>query len=274
MGNGENISGIGMKKSLFKLGNKIDIFSNREGCSRKFSLDINLEGEELESQSENIDYNPDVTNGINIFISDLDDNINKEIRNIYCIDEILARLGRIYSKFLKKSELKILVNERKVTIKNIEAEKISSCKILGNYQVDLYKGSKEDISGIDLFVNDFMVYDREKSKEVKWNLLNEAKHTYTDCLVEINYYGEKSKVIENKEELFQEVIRFIKKHKVYFESKTITIQYEMPIEKVEELKEYYDENTAKVIGIKAFNQLYEDFLYSNRKKNKYKIITK
>ncbi|OPJ54647.1 ATP-binding protein [Clostridium chromiireducens] len=262
MDKGENISGLGMKKSFFRLGNKIDIFSNRNGCSRKFSLDIKLGGEELTSQSENIDYNPEVTEGTNIFISDLDNNINKEIINSYTIDNILARLGRIYSKFIKKGELIILVNERKVTAKNIEAEKISSCKILGSYQVDLYKGSKDDISGIDLFINNYMIYNREKSKEeVKWNLLNEAKHTYTDCIVEISYYGEKLKFIENKEELFTEVIKFIKENKVYFESKTIIIQYEMPITKVEELKEYYYENTAKAIGIKAFNKLYEDFSY-------------
>ena len=131
--------------------------------------------------------------------------------------------------------------------------------------VDLYKGDKKDISGIDLFINDYMIYDREKSKkEVKWNLLNEAKHTYTDCIVEVTYHGENPKFNEEKELLFTEVIKFIKENKIHFQSKNITIQYEMPIEVVEELKEYYNENTAKAIGIKAFNKLLED--YKNEQK--------
>lgn len=58
-------------------------------------------------------------------------------------------------------------------------------------------------------------------------------------------------------------MKFIKENKVYLESKTITIQYEIHITKVEELKEYYYENTAKAIDVKVFNKLYEDF--SSRK---------
>ncbi|WP_070110347.1 ATP-binding protein [Clostridium acetireducens] len=56
---GKRISGLGIKKSLFKLGNKIEMLSNKKGCSRKFSLDINIGSDELKSQSENIDYNPE-----------------------------------------------------------------------------------------------------------------------------------------------------------------------------------------------------------------------
>lgn len=71
--------GLGMKKSLFRLGNKMDIISNRRECSRKFSLDINFGGEELISQSEDINYNLKRYEGTSIFISDLDDKVNKEI---------------------------------------------------------------------------------------------------------------------------------------------------------------------------------------------------
>lgn len=268
----EGISGLGIKKSLFRLGNKIDIYSNRKECSRRFSLDINSESDELISQSEDIDYNSRAVEGSNIFISDLDNSTNKEINNCYCIDNILMTLGRMYSKFIKKEQLIIWVNKRIVNAMDIKAEKISSCKILDLYEVDLYKGKNYNVSGIDLFINDYMIYNREKSKkEVKWNLLHEARHTYTNCIVEIRYYGEKAKFMEDKEELFTEVIRFIKKNKVHFENKTIKIEYEAPIEKVEELKEYYDELTAKAIGIKAFDKLYEDFLYSNMNDRKYNM---
>lgn len=258
---GYEISGLGMKKSAFSLGNKLDIISNKKGNSRKFTVDFNLKYDELSFQEENIEFDESKVEGTNIFISDLQSKTKKEISE----DNIIDKLGRMYSKFIDKGEVIILINGTEVKAKNIVAEKICTCKILNKYVVDLYKGDKKDISGIDLFINDYMTYDREKSKkEVKWNLLNEAKHTYTNCIVEITYHGERSKFIEEKELLFTEVIKFIKENKIHFQSKNITIQYEMPIEVVEELKEYYNENTAKAIGIIAFNKLLED--YKNEQK--------
>ncbi|KEH94917.1 ATP-binding protein [Clostridium botulinum] len=254
------ILGLGIKKSLFKLGNKIEIFSNKKGCARKFSLDIKLGNEELVSQSENMNYNPDVPEGTIVVISDLEHEIKKKITKIGFVNDVILKLGRMYSKFIFKEKLIICLNNKYVKPKNIKAKKINSCSILDNCKGELYKGNKYDISGIDLFINDYMVYDRVKNKEVKWNLLNEAKHTYTDCIIEIVYYGEKSEFIKNKEDIFNEVIDFVKKNKISFESNVITIQYEEPITKVEELKQYYNENTAKGIGIKAFNKLYENYI--------------
>ncbi|WP_144445148.1 hypothetical protein [Clostridium massiliodielmoense] len=207
------ILGLGIKKSLFKLGNKIDIFSNKKGCARKFSLDIKLGNEELVSQSEDMNYNPDVPEGTIVVISDLEHEIKKKIIKVGFINDIILKLGRMYSKFIFKEKLIIWLNNILVKPKNIKAKEINSCLILDNCKVDLYKGNKYDISGIDLFINDYMVYDRIKTKEVKWNLLNEAKHTYTDCIIEIVYYGEKSEFIKNKEEIFNEVIDFVKKIK-------------------------------------------------------------
>ncbi|AIY82553.1 histidine kinase-, DNA gyrase B-, and HSP90-like ATPase family protein [Clostridium baratii str. Sullivan] len=259
---GYEISGLGMKKSAFSLGNKLDIISNKKRNSRKFTVDFNSKDDELSFQEENIEFAESKVEGTNIFISDLRRKTKKEMveENI-----IIYKLGRMYSKFIDKGEVIISVNGTEVKAKNIIAKKICTRKILNKYVVDLYKGDKKDISGIDLFINDYMIYDREKSKkEVKWNLLNEAKHTYTDCIVEVTYNGENPKFNEEKELLFTEVIKFIKENKIYFQSKNITIQYEMPIEAVEELKEYYNENTAKAIGIKAFNKLLED--YKNEQK--------
>ncbi|GFZ30026.1 hypothetical protein CSC2_05520 [Clostridium zeae] len=265
--NGDHISGLGIKKSFFKLGNKIEIFSNKKRCSRKFSLDLNLISDELQSQSENIAYNSKLVEGTVIVISDLEKNIKKQLESDYYIDNIVSRLGRIYGKFIEKDELIILVNEKEVTVRNIKAKKLNSCKILGGYEVVLYKGTKEEASGIDLYINDFIEYDRIKNKEVKWTLLNEPKHTYSDCIVEVTYHGERAKFLEEKDLLFTEVIKFIKENKMYFLSSTIIIQYEMPIGKVEELKEYYDESTAKAIGIKGFDKLYEEYLHSKMTDN-------
>lgn len=198
------------------------ILSNRKGCSTRFLLDINSASDELISESESIDYNPNATEGTNIFISDLENNINKQIINSSCIDNILAQLGRRCSKFIKKRELVVFVNRRRVIAEDIGAKKIDSCEILGNYKVDLYKGGNGDISGIDLFINDYMIYNREKrKKEIQWNLLNEPKHTYTNCIVEIQYYEDESNFIKDKELLFSEVIKFIKKIKYTLKAKQL-----------------------------------------------------
>lgn len=271
--NGENISGLGIKKSFFTLANKIEITSNRKECSRRLTLDINSQSEELMSQSETIKYNSYEVDGTKIYITDLNRNIKKRINETLFNRETHNQLGRIYSKFIDKKELILYLNGEKLEAKNIEAKKINSCKLLDKYTVNLYKGKKscsfggsgagkkKDCSyGVDLYINDYMIYDGERSKEkVKWNLLNEHNYSFRDCIVEITYHGDKSKFYKEENILFEQVINFIKQNKSYFASKNVIIQYEVPIDKVEELKEYCGEDTAKAVGKRAFNKLYQDY---------------
>lgn len=262
IGNNEDDSksGIGMKKSLCRLGNKIDIVSNRKDHPRKFSMDLDYEGEELISTEELINYDSNSEEGTTIYITNLDSKVSKEIKAIGCEKKIIRDLGRRYSKLINKENIIIKINNYMIDAINVKAEYINSCVLLEKYNADLYKGNKES-PGIDIFINDHMIYNRVKSKEIGWNFLNESKHTYSDCIVEVNYFGNRDTFEKEKEELFKEIINFIKCNKIYFQSKTITIQYEMPIGKVEELKEYYGEDTAKGIGIRAFNKLYEDYTW-------------
>lgn len=258
-------SGIGMKKSMCILGNKIDIVSNRKDYSRKFSMDLDGKGEELESTEQVINYNHNIDEGTTIYITNLEERVSKEIQEIGFENKIIKSIGRMYSKFINKEKLKLKLNNYIINAVNIEAKYINSCTILDKYNIKLYKGSKES-PGMDIFVNDYMIYNRVKSKEVRWNLLNEAKHTYSDCIVEVDYSGSKEIFEYEKDEITKKIIDFIKNNKVHFQSKTITIQYEMTIEKVEDLKNYYGEDTAKGVGIKAFNKLYEDYIWNRDKK--------
>lgn len=258
-------SGIGMKKSLCRLGNKIDIVSNRKDCSRKFSMDLDDEGEELESIEQVVDYDCNSDEGTTIYITNLEEKVSKEIQGIGFEKKIIKSIGRMYSKFINKEKLKLKLNNYIINAVNVEAEYIDSCVILDKYIVELYKGNKE-APGMDIFINDYMIYNRVKSKEVCWNFLNEAKHTYSDCIVEVDYSGSKEIFENEKDELTKKIIDFIKNNKVHFQSKTITIQYEMSIEKVEDLKNYYGEDTAKGVGIKAFNKLYQDYIWNRNKK--------
>lgn len=267
IGNDENDSksGIGMKKSLCRLGNKIDIVSNRKDCSRKFSMDLDDDGEELLSIEQPINYDCNIEDGTTIYVTNLEDKVFKEIQAIGFEKKIIKSIGRMYTKFINKEKLIIKLNNYIINEVNVDAEYINSCLLLDKYNVDLYKGSRES-PGMDIFINDYMIYNRVKNKEVRWNFLNEAKHTYLDCIVEVNYSGSREIFETEKDELFKKIIDFIKDNKVHFQSKTITIQYEMPIGKVEELKDYFGEDTAKGVGIRAFNKLYEDYIWMKNKK--------
>lgn len=256
--------GIGIKKSFFILGNKMNIESNNKKGSRKFLLDTSLDYEELRYQVENIEYNPKVLEGTSIYITSLENSIRRKISRSYYEESVIVGLGRIFSKFIESGELQITVNTTPVNAVGICGEKINSCTILGEYQVDLYKGVKGSKSGVDVFINGYMFYNREKSKNVKWTFLNQAKHRYNNCIIEISYNGDKLRFLEIHDVLFDKVIEFIKENEGHFRSKTIIIQFEADIGKVEELEEYYDENTAKAIGIKGFEQLYQNFIENKR----------
>ncbi len=254
------VEGVGIKKSFFILGTKMDIVSNNKIKPRKFTLDINLDDDELVYQVEESEYNDNQEEGTIIFISSLEDRIRRKISQSWCISSVVTGLGRIYSKFIGKGQLKLDVNGYKVDAIDIEYKKINSCTLSGAYQVDLYKGDKGCKAGVDLYINGYMFYNREKSKRVKWNLLNQVKHRYSSCIIEINYNGDKLNFLESQDVLFEQVMDFVKENEQYFRSKTVIIQFEADIGQVDELKEYYDEDTAKAIGIKAFENLYQNYI--------------
>lgn len=257
----DNISGVGMKKSLFSLGSKMKIESNNSHYSRELILDINIDSEELEFQIENIEYNSSEVEGTKVLISDLDKKTKYEINKDGSLDNIMRKLGRVYNNFIQKGELQLLVNGKVVIGQSIEGEFIDIKSVINDYEIKLYKGTNNELGGVDFYVNGFLKYDRSRNKnEIKWNTLTQSKYRFGNCIAEINYYGDENKFQEEKEYVFSEMITFIKEKKQYFQSKTVTIQYEMEIDKVEALKLYYDENTAKGIGIKSFNNMYEDYL--------------
>lgn len=165
IGNNEdnNKEGIGMKKSFCSLGNKIDVISNRKDYSRKFTMDLDYEGEELISSEEIINYNCNIGEGTTIYITNLEKNISKQIQTIDYENKIVKYLGRMYLKFIDKGKIIIKINNYFVKPVHIEAEHIDSQVIFGKYYVDLYKGDKGFL-GMDIFVSDYMVYNRIKSK--------------------------------------------------------------------------------------------------------------
>lgn len=257
-------SGLGMKKSFFTLGQKIEILSNKINGSRKFSLDTNAKREELLSRSESIDYNSNKEQGTKIIISNLNKDAKKAIKDNNYKSILKKELGYIYRNFINKEEVTIKVNGEVVESNFINGVKLCSRVIMDNYNVTLYKGNKGENPGIEIFINDYMKYSREDGKkEIEWNKLKQSKYRYRSCIVEVDYKGEVSEYEENKKLFYGNLTEFIKKNKDSFKSKKVTIQYEADVDIVEELKEYYGEDSAKAIGQKALDKLYE--LYINER---------
>lgn len=262
---GENGQGIGLKKSLFILGSKIDIISNRKMLSKKFSMDFKDKGNELKSRMILIQYNPNDDEGTTIYISNLKNRIKQQLGSKKYKQEIRTELGRMYSKFISSGELVIKLNNFPIRAIGISGEIISRGILLGKYKINLYKGKGEH-PGIDIFVNKHMIYKRERSKEVLWNHLNEAKHSYCDCVVEVNCNSTFKAFEDEKQELFRCIIEFIRDNKSRFISNTTRVEFEVPVVKVEELENYYGESSAKAIGQKAFDKLYEDYAWRRKLK--------
>ncbi len=257
-----------MKKSFFTLGKKIEIWSNKINGSRKFSLDTNVKSEELLSESKTTDYNDSKEEGTKIIISNLNKNIKKEIKNNNYKSSLKQELGYIYRNFIDENKVMIEVNEEKINSNHINGVKLNSREIMNNYKVTLYKGNKGENSGIEVFINDYMKYDRDEGKkDIEWGKLKQSKYTYRNCIVEINYKGETLEYEDNKEVFYDKLREFIKEHKENFKSKKVIIQYEADVNIVEELKEYYNEPSAKAIGEKALCKLYE--LYLDETKSNY-----
>lgn len=210
-------------------------------------------------------YNPNYEDGTTIYISNLENKIKEQLSSKKCKQDVRTELGRMYSKFISSGNLIIKINSFPIRAIGISGEIISAGILLGKYKINLYKGKGEH-PGIDIFLNKHMIYNRERSKQVLWNYLNEAKHSYSDCVVEINSNSTFKAFEDEKQELFRCIIKFVKDNKSHFISNTTRVEYDVPVVKVEELEDYYGVSSAKAIGQKAFDKLYEDYIWKKKRK--------
>lgn len=262
-----DINGTNLMKTFFSLGNRMEILTNDKSNSTKFILDLSQSGDELMYQKYDYNYNDKIEDGIFIKITDLDDKIKEKISENSFNANFISKLSRMYCKYIEQGLLKLSVNSTELIPNFIDEELVVQDTIMNDYEVKIYKSKSKSDSGIEIFIGNDMVYDKESGKkEIRWSSLNQPKYSFSKCIVEVNYNGYKAKYDEDKAVFYDELIKFIKDNKDSFKSNTITIQYEMDVLKVEELKEYYGENTAKAIGIKSFNKLYEEYSYRNKKR--------
>ncbi|WP_066875283.1 ATP-binding protein [Clostridium mediterraneense] len=258
----DKLSGVGLKKALFKLGNTINIESNKKDNSKRFILNFKDEiNHELGWESENMSYNPNSKIDTKVCISNLEDDVKKEILSKKLESELLINFSKIYRKKIDKKLVKIKINGTEVKSSDINGKKLIEKNFGENYSIALYKKNEGEKSGVDFFINDYLIDNR-----AKWANLTESKHSYKNCIVEINAFGNKEDILLKKDEIKNQMIKFIKENQKYFIAKERIIQFEEPSDDVEAMKEYYEVNTAKALGKKAFNRLYQEFKNDEKKK--------
>ncbi len=259
----DKLSGVGLKKALFKLGDRIKIESNKKENSKIFTLNFkDKNSNEIGIGTASIHYNLNSKIGTKVCISDLEDDVKREILSNKLENELLLNFSKIYRKKINKKLVKIKINNKEVKSSDINGKKLVEKKFGENCYISLYKKNEGEKSGVDFFINDYLIENR-----AKWANLTENKHSYKNCIVEISTFGNKEDILLKREDIKYEMIKFIKENKRYFIAKERIIQFEEPAEVVEEMMEYYEVDTAKALGKKGFNKLYQEF--ENVKKKKF-----
>lgn len=257
----------GILLSFFTLGNLIQMYSNNSSISRKFWINLNSKDKELTVNSDFIDYDPSKDDGTTIYISDLDPKIIKIIENKNCLNNLIYELGIKYRMHISKNLATIKVNNNLVKSIDIEGEIIlPETQLLDCYHVKLYKCSEKFSSGIEVFINNFMKYDKEEGKQLApWKNLTRHKYSFKNCVVVVTCEVEESKFDKDEDKLFEAIIDLIKENKDKFKNNTVIIQFEIPIVLAEKLMEYFNVDSAKELGIKGVQLLNE--IFKNDKHN-------
>lgn len=266
----DEFSGIGLKKAILKLGNTVIIDSNRADFSCKIQLSIkNWKAYDWSYTVEEEEYNNRLVSGTRIQIKSLEEDVRRELDSEEFEGNLVKELGKIYKQRLKTNKLNLVLNNIRVTPVIVKGSVLTYKRVDFNKDninfslyIKLYKGFKDEPNGLDLYINDDLIFNRKNTKVVKWNYLREPGHSYKNCIAEviINSDKPKNQVITNMPDILQCVINFIKKNNSYFIADKISIQFEEDAYKIEALKEYFGDATAKEVGRRAFDYLYVKYL--------------
>lgn len=255
-----NRRGTGIKKAVFKLGNEITIESRSKSRNRNLYLDFDAVGDELVFFSrELIDEEVNKNFGTEIFISSLDQKTLKDINSGEFLEIIEKELSKSFGR-------KILSNTLKITLEYMgEKRVIPSYVVHGDFigektfddlgiVIKVYKKAESEIKGVDFYVNDYLIYDRKEMVKIV-----QSNYNFKDCVAEVISYGEVGEIFQNESVIIDRLEGYIRENSIYFKSKIKGIQYEADLNKAEEMMEYYDLRTAKALGEKSFEILYNHY---------------
>ncbi len=266
----DEFGGIGLKKAILKLGNVVIINSNRADFSCKIQMSIkNWNAYDWSYTVEEEEYNNRLVSGTKIQVKSLEDDVKKEIDSENFEENLVKKLGKVYKQRLKNNKLNLVLNNIKVipavvkgTVLTYKKANFNDNNINFSLYIKLYKAFQGESNGMDLYINDDLIFNRNNTKVVKWNYLKEPGHSYKNCIAEVIVTSKqsKNKVIANIPYMIQCAINFIKQNNSYFIADKISIQFEEDAEKIEALKEYFGDTTAKEVGRRAFDYLYVRYL--------------
>jgi hypothetical protein len=109
-----SVYGIGLKRAIFKLGNRISIRSNHPDVG--FSVDLNVEEWQSKGESpwripiEPVEYDVNSPTGTSISVTELYPDVVRRISDGTFIDEVKYRVSRTYAYFLSRI-IDLYVNE-------------------------------------------------------------------------------------------------------------------------------------------------------------------
>lgn len=109
-----SVYGIGLKRAIFKMGNRIEIYSNHS--ERGFTMDLDVRWWENQTETPweipitEADYDASGATGTIICVTQLYDDISRRIDDATFINELKLRISRTYCYFLGRI-VKIYVND-------------------------------------------------------------------------------------------------------------------------------------------------------------------
>ncbi len=274
-GDKTNGFGVGMKRAIIKLGNKADIFSYN--IDESYQIPFNVEkwgtNDDWSLEIKKLSKAKRRTYGVEIYLDKLDDEVIKFFKKGE-YNNLSRDISRRYRMFLDAG-IEIILNGKKIKPYRIkdEPDKISPKYVIQNninVQVKLYStiGINEE-NGWDIFINRRCICETNKSTDVQWSRTKQERgYSYRnfrgEVLIEIldtsdlplNSTKEK---LDFNSELMNKIIRvmynYLFNNKDMFKKKDVKIEFERDISDVQVLKDYFDENTAKAVGERAFDRM-------------------
>lgn len=253
-------------KSIFKFGDIINIESNAEESFKVFLLDFNSKSEELEFNRSKTIVKENIQKGTKIYVKNINSRALNDIASGKVYSEVIETLGKAFGEKIKKGILTIKVfwsdkKEYKISSYSIKGKLIEKINI--DYldgEIQLYKKDENEKKGVDFYINDYLIEDRKDLIKII-----EEDYNYRNYLIVIKSYGESEELLKEKDKLLSLAKELLKKNSVQFKARNKVIQFEEEANKVKELIDYYDLWTAKAVGKKAFEILYNKYKDEKRK---------
>lgn len=179
-----SVYGIGMKRALFKIGDRVQIESNHPQTG--FRMDLRVRKWESTPQSiwtipiDAVPYDSDESTGTSITISNLFPDISRRISDDSFEGELVRKIARTYSYFLQRI-IRVSVNGNAVQPaalsfrENVASDQFQSgdvsCSVIAGIYVPEGKFYQEDRAGWYVFCNGRAVAFADKTALTGWGTL-------------------------------------------------------------------------------------------------------